>query len=79
MSSAPSDLLQQILSRLGNVKGPNPQGWYTTYCVFHQDGRNPNLGFTSTGYNCLSAQCGAKGSLRDLACHLGIELMVKGL
>ncbi len=62
--------LARILDALDRVKGPDSRGWYTAACIFHPDGKRPNLGVTSEGFKCLS--CDAHGSLRQLAEALGL-------
>jgi len=67
------ELLQAILSKLEKVKGPDRQGWYTALCPYHDDRVHPNLRISSKGgFKCMT--CGKKGSLRDLAEKLGIEV-----
>lgn len=64
-------MLQDVLAKLRDVRGPDSRGWYTARCPFHNDRGRPNLGVTKHGYNCL--RCGAKGSLAKLARHLGVK------
>jgi hypothetical protein len=71
-----SGLLQQILPRLRVVSGPDQKGECVCWCPFHPDGQGkpphaPDLRVSERGYYCF--RCKAKGSLRDLARHLGIE------
>ncbi|MFH1842208.1 MAG: phage/plasmid primase, P4 family [bacterium] len=71
------DVLQQILPHLRVVKGPDGRGDYTAWCPFHADGQGkpphePNLKVGPKGYICFV--CDAKGSLRELAKRLGLEV-----
>jgi len=70
VTTAPSPLLARVLDALERVKGPDSRGWYTARCIFHPDGKHPNLGVTAEGYKCLS--CDAHGSLQSLADGLGV-------
>src|SRR5262245_46616055 len=68
-------LFQQIVSRLKIAKR-NTDGSTTAWCIFHPDGQgNPphqaNLRVSEKGFYCFA--CKAKGSLRKLARHLGLE------
>ena len=62
-------LLEQILSLLENVTGPNVDGWYKALCPLHPD-TTESLGVTAKGFSCFG--CGQKGNLVDLALKMGI-------
>jgi len=69
-------LLGQILPQLDIDNGPDKRGEYVCWCPFHPDGQGkpphrPNLSVSARGYVCHA--CGAKGSLADLAEHLGLD------
>ncbi len=65
-----SRLLDQVVSRLLQAKGPDPKGWFTALCPFHDDQRTPNLRFNVNGFKCFA--CDEKGSLFRLADKVGI-------
>ncbi len=65
-------ILQSVILSLQKVKGPDKQGWYTAFCIFHPDKHRPNLRFRETGFTCLA--CGEKGNLKKLAVKLGIDI-----
>jgi hypothetical protein len=69
--------LESILQHLDVVSGPNKEGSYIAWCRFHQDGsgnppHRPNLHVSEKGYICFA--CGVKGSLSQLAQHVGIDI-----
>lgn len=69
-------LLDAILTKLGETKGPDSKGAYTAWCPFHKDGQGkaphqPNLSVFERGFYCHA--CHEKGPLRKLAEALGIE------
>jgi hypothetical protein len=71
------NLLKEVLARLRVVRGPDGRGEHVAWCLFHKDGKgkpphDPNLHVSERGYHCHA--CKAKGSLRDLARHLGIDV-----
>lgn len=72
------ELLEQLLSRLEAVRGPDRQGYYTARCPqasFHRQGdRHPSLRLWATGYLCWQPACPLSqgGSLRHLAALLGL-------
>ena len=71
-----TDLLREVLSRLKVVRGSDDQGRYVCWCCFHPDGKGkkphqPNLHVSELGHYCFA--CAAKGSLRDLARHSGLQ------
>ena len=71
------NLLDEILSRLGVERGPDRNGNYMAWCVFHDDGKgqpphNPNLSVSLKGFYCHA--CKEKGSLWKLAKHLGVDM-----
>jgi len=73
-----SSLFQQVLPFLRVVRGPNAKGEYVCWCVFHPDGKgrpphHPDLRVRERGYYCF--RCKAKGTLLDLARHLGIDVI----
>jgi len=74
------ELLQQVLQHptvAAKLTGRRtPEGAEIAWCTFHPDGKGkpphqPNLHISERGYHCHA--CKARGSLRDLARHLGIE------
>jgi hypothetical protein len=70
-------LLGEILGHLNVTKGPDARGEYVAWCPFHEDGKGkpphqPNLSVSVRGFYCHA--CGAKGGLRKLAEHLGMEV-----
>jgi len=78
--AAPQELLHQILhhSRLAHrlVGRRTPEGEEIAWCLFHPDGNghpphSPDLCISEKGYYCFA--CKAKGSLRQLAEHLGLD------
>ena len=69
--------LQTTLAALNNVKGPDPGGWYTALCPFHNDQHRPNLRVNENGFVCLA--CGVKGNARALATKLGLEAAATSL
>lgn len=76
-SDASRDLLNQVLSRLRVVRGPDARGEHTCWCPFHPDGQGkpphqPNLQVSERGYLCHA--CQAKGGLRQLAERLGVSV-----
>jgi hypothetical protein len=70
-----NSILNEILSKLNRISGPDKQGWYTALCPFHNDRQHPNLRLTSIGFKCL--RCQEKGSLNKLAEKLGIPVPQK--
>jgi hypothetical protein len=71
-----TDLLQEVLSRLKVVNGPDKNGNFVAWCVFHPDGKGkpphqPNLYISEKGFICHA--CGEKGSLKMLSEHLGFS------
>jgi len=67
---SPQELLEEILSRLRKVTGPDSNGNYTALCPFHDD-HNPSLSIhPERGFICFG--CKEKGSLQKLAAKLGI-------
>ena len=64
-------LRDSALTKLTQVKGRDAKGWFTALCVFHDDNR-PSLRIAENGFRCMG--CGRKGSLRELAAELGIEV-----
>ena len=72
----PRSLLDLILPRLRVIRGPDGNGDFTAWCIFHPDGHGkpphePDLHVGPKGYICFA--CKAKGGLRDLAQKLGIQ------
>lgn len=83
MPADSQELLRRVLSSpdLRVVKGPDRDGWYTCWCLFHPDGKgkpphHPNLRVNKNGYRCHA--CQAKGSIFDLAGKLGIDVPSDG-
>lgn len=74
---ASEGLLNQILSRLHVVTGPDSRGEHVAWCVFHADGQgkaphSANLNVSERGWYCHV--CNRGGSLRQLAQELGIAI-----
>jgi len=66
-----ADKVLQALEARAPVKGPDRNGNFMTLCPFH-DETNPSFSYhPERGYKCFA--CNAKGSVRMLAEHLGIE------
>jgi hypothetical protein len=78
------ELLKSILPKLnrGNAqddKWPDWKGEFWALCPFHPDDKIGSFSVGERGYNCFS--CGAEGSLKQLAEHLGVTsalLRVRG-
>ncbi len=71
-----SNLLTAILERLAVNSGPDADGDYIAWCVFHPDGRGEpphraNLHVNERGFRCFA--CNEYGSLAKLAEYLGID------
>ena len=62
-------LLAEVVREL-KATGPRNR-WFTALCPFHDD-HHPSLRFTDGGFNCMA--CSEKGSLRDLARKIGLQL-----
>jgi len=72
------DVLQAVLLRLDrgdapDSRWPDHKGEFWGLCPFHPDEHAKNFSVSERGYHCFA--CGAKGSLKALAKHLGIEVM----
>lgn len=66
-----SEKIIAALEAKAPLKGPDRSGNYQTLCPFHEETR-PSFSFhPEKGYKCFS--CNAKGGLRALAEHLGLE------
>ena len=72
-----TQLLSDIIDKLGHVSGPDKDGWHTTFCPFHNDQHRPNLRFNTNGFRCMA--CGERGGLKKLAAKLGVESEPKPL
>jgi hypothetical protein len=78
------ELLKSILPKLnrGNAqddKWPDWKGEFWALCPFHPDDKIGSFSVGERGYNCFS--CGAEGSLKQIAEHLGVTsalLRVRG-
>jgi len=65
------EVLKELQNR-GKVRGPDKNGEYLTFCVFHPDRQRPNLHFhPQRGFYCFA--CKGKGSIKKLAKELGIS------
>ena len=64
-----------VVPKLGSVKGPDQQGWFTAKCPFHTD-NTPSLRVKADNgvFICMSTGCGIKGNLAKLARKLGIDI-----
>lgn len=70
--------LRATLARLNrgdspDSKYPDHKGEYWTLCPFHADTHAANFSVSERGYHCFV--CGAQGSLRQLAEHLGVAVL----
>ena len=73
---AAQDGLARVLPHLERGGSPDPRwpdakGEYWALCPFHADTHPTNFSVSERGFHCFA--CGAKGSVRKLASHLGLE------
>ena len=74
------DILPQVVSRLDRTgvpdsRFPDSRGEFWAHCPFHPDERATNFSVSVRGFKCFV--CGAAGTLKELAAHLGVGAVAR--